>query len=231
VSLFITVCTLVLIYRGGHEVPPEFWGLLCPVLLRYPVCLLSPPFLYTSLSPVNVAKILIKVLSSLLSRLLSLSSASLFSLFLYFSSVSLLWYTFSASFTRSCKDNVCRHSRHCNLLLMSEADCPMEAMATATCWPSDIGTADAILGGHLYQHSLSDQEGKFCNFLKTSLGMVFPNSHGLRHWGPWHSCIHVNCIHLLRNSPVRPWSPGTLLSDYLKLLNFLLVTTYWSLGL
>lgn len=55
-------------------------------------------------------------------------------------SVSLLWYTFSASLNRCCKDNVFRHSRCCNPFLMSEEDCPIEAMTPVTCWHAEGGS-------------------------------------------------------------------------------------------
>ena len=55
-------------------------------------------------------------------------------------SVSLLRYTFSASLNRCCKDSVFRLSRCCNLFLMSEEDCPIEAMTPVTCWHTEVGS-------------------------------------------------------------------------------------------
>ena len=73
-------------------------GGLLALLRRYP----DWPFSELS-PPTTVAKILVKFLSCWRSCRISLSSTSFSSLSCFSSSVYLLWYTFSASFTKSCR--------------------------------------------------------------------------------------------------------------------------------
>lgn len=78
--------------------------------------------------------------------------------------------------------------------------------SSAFCSPQGSGylhfTADDMLGGHHNKHSLSDQQLKPCHFLDTSLGKVFPISHGSEYLTPWHTSIHVKSIHSLRNTSI-----------------------------